>query len=355
MNQPVARPLITTVIPTYRRPKQLQRAIQSVLNQTYSNIQVRVYDNHSGDETSLFVQRIAQTDPRVKYHCHTENMGPLKNFIFGMERVETPFFSFLSDDDVLLPEFYQTAIEGFIKFPDAIFFGGATIAMTAEGLVRDVSSMWQRGGYYSPPDGLFEMLENNLAWTSVLFRKEVIDEVGSLDLEVGGPTDLDFLLRIAARFPFVVSREPSAIWLDSHDTVSGRADSKFVWPGWLKMIRNLTQDQRIPLHIRSRAEQILTSQLQRKLFGIGSNLIRQKKFEDAYQVASILRRNCRQSAKANLIFFTTWCCKHLPLGYIAILFMNRLRKVLQLRNLHVRNLQKQFGNYARFLRTEDSV
>jgi hypothetical protein len=272
-----------------------------------------------------------------------------------MEFVETPFFSILSDDDVLLPEFYQVAIEGFRKFPEAIFFGGATIAMTEKGLVRDVSSMWQRGGYYSPPEGLLEMLENNLAWTSVLFRKEVIYEVGSIDLEVGAPSDLDFLLRIAARFPFVVSREPAAIWLDSHESRSAKADSKSVWPGWLKMIRNLTEDQRIPLHIRSRSEQILTSQLKRKLFWVGSNSIRQKNFEDAYQVASILRGSYGQTAKANLILFTAWFCEQIPLGYVTIFFMNRIRKFLRPRNLQVRNLQKQFGNYARFLHIEDSV
>ena len=41
------RPLITTVIPTYRRPHMLQRAIRSVLDQTYPHFKICVYDNAS--------------------------------------------------------------------------------------------------------------------------------------------------------------------------------------------------------------------------------------------------------------------------------------------------------------------
>jgi len=71
----VHSPLITTVIPTYRRPRLLKRAILSALGQTYRNIQVCVYDNASGDETAEVVAGIANGDRRVKYYCHPTNIG----------------------------------------------------------------------------------------------------------------------------------------------------------------------------------------------------------------------------------------------------------------------------------------
>ena len=97
------KPLITTIIPTYRRPKLLKRAIKSVLNQTYPHFQVCVYDNASEDETAEVVAEFAKKDPRVKYHCHPENIGAIKNFKYGLERVGTEYFSILLDDDLLLP------------------------------------------------------------------------------------------------------------------------------------------------------------------------------------------------------------------------------------------------------------
>src|SRR5271168_4302039 len=96
-------PCITTIIPTYRRPRLLPRAITSVLKQTYPHFEVHVYDNASGDETRQVVESIAATDPRVKYHCHESNIGLVANFAYGMERVTTPLFNLLSDDDLVFP------------------------------------------------------------------------------------------------------------------------------------------------------------------------------------------------------------------------------------------------------------
>src|SRR5437016_10001362 len=106
MTVPSPNPLIATIIPTYRRPKLLQRAIRSVLNQTYPHVQIRVYDNSSGDETASVVAELAKKDPRVKYHCHSQNIGSFKNFEYGLKQVDTEWFSILSDDDLILPEFY---------------------------------------------------------------------------------------------------------------------------------------------------------------------------------------------------------------------------------------------------------
>ena len=87
-------PIITTILPTFRRPRLLRRAIRSALNQTYPHLEVRVYDNASGDETPEVVAELARQDARVKYHCHPTNIGAARNFLYGMERVDTPFFFF---------------------------------------------------------------------------------------------------------------------------------------------------------------------------------------------------------------------------------------------------------------------
>src|SRR5689334_22814362 len=115
---------------------------------------VQVYDNASGDETAAVVAELAAQDPRVRYHCHPENIGSSANFIYGMERVETPYFSFLSDDDVLLPEFYMNALAALKHYPEAIFFAGTVIIMTHSGRViaTDIES-WPRDGLFLPPEG----------------------------------------------------------------------------------------------------------------------------------------------------------------------------------------------------------
>ncbi len=343
------RPLITTIIPTYRRPNMLRRAIRSVLSQTYHHFQVCVYDNASGDETASVVAELAKADPRVKYHCHSENIGAFGNFNYGMTHVDTPFFSFLSDDDILLPEFYQTAMEGFEKYPDAIFSAGATIHMTDKGKITSVPlSVWQRDGYYIPPDGILEMLEKgHPEWTAILFRKEAIEKIGGLDQDVGAPSDLDFELRVAARFPLVISKKPCAIWVNHPLSSIALLDIQSIWPGWLKMIRNLTEDEQISLAVRIRARYMLTEKLKQNLFWVGSGCIKRRDFENTYKAIDILRDCYHPKTKIFILYTMAKFREHCPPAYYFLVCLYKIRKFLNCAKY--KQLQKQFGRYARFL------
>ena len=119
--------MITTIIPTYRRPIFLRRAIKSVLEQKNASFQVCVYDNCSEDETEANVRELAKNDERVLYYRHSKNIGGLANFLHGMSRIETDFFSFLSDDDYLLPGFYQRALAALDRHPEAMCWAGITL------------------------------------------------------------------------------------------------------------------------------------------------------------------------------------------------------------------------------------
>src|SRR5579863_6759827 len=112
-------PLITTVIPTFNRANLLKLAIASVQSQTFRDFQILVLDNASSDNTANFVSLLSEQDSRIKYHRHSTNIGAAANFKYGYEQVNTPFFSFLSDDDVLLPGFYERAYQLLTKYPEA--------------------------------------------------------------------------------------------------------------------------------------------------------------------------------------------------------------------------------------------
>src|SRR5438270_13954439 len=100
--------MITTIIPTHRRPAMLRRAIASALGQTLRPVHVCVYDNAGDLENAAVVAGF--NDPRVEYFRHPQDLGAYANFQFGLSRVRTRFFSFLADDDLLLPDFYATAV-----------------------------------------------------------------------------------------------------------------------------------------------------------------------------------------------------------------------------------------------------
>ena len=187
-----SNPEITVIIPTRNRLHYLKRAVGSVLCQTFTNFKVCVYDNASSDATKSTVHEIMKKDNRVYYHCHEQNIGAGRNFQYGLMQVDTPFFSFLSDDDFLLPNFLKTTMSGFINNPSALFSAGSVVTMTDKGeILYEPFSLWEKEGLFLPPEGLLETLgEKYPIWTGILFRKEVIDITGGLDVEIVGAADL---------------------------------------------------------------------------------------------------------------------------------------------------------------------
>lgn len=204
-------PTVTTVIPTYRRPALLRRAIESVLAQSYPHVVCSVLDNCSGDETGDVVREIAERDPRVRYRCHEKNLGPNGNFQAGMDAVDTPWFSFLSDDDVLLPGFYEHAMATLAEHPRARYFCGQTLSWepsSGEYLIAPTRG-WE-AGFYEAGERIDCTIRHQFTWTSVVWHETVRPVAGPLLDQLIG--DLPFQARAGAAFPFVVSMIPVAVF-----------------------------------------------------------------------------------------------------------------------------------------------
>jgi glycosyl transferase family 2 len=345
-----AKPLITTVIPTYRRPRLLRRAIMSVLAQSYPHFQVCVYDNASGDDTEDVVRELAAFDTRVKYFRHPQNIGAMPNFTFGMSRVETPFFSLLSDDDVLLPGFFEKAVEALDRYPDAIFSALATIQTDETGRVTLVPLANWDDGVYRPPNGLLTMLEKgHPEWTAILFRRDVLEKVGTLDLEAGAPADLDYELRIAARWPIVISTEPGAIFVTHSGSVSATARLENVWPAWQKIDANVQREESIPHESRLRAhEQIMRNFQQRYLALGGLSYVINKDWEQAEHACRILRDGYNRRVQAMALRCFAHLAKRSPVVHKFLAALNALRK--SVRPLLKRQVDPRYARYAEFLK-----
>lgn len=98
--------LVSVIIPTYKRPNMLGRAIDSVLGQSYTNIEVVVVDDNSdGDkyrlETIQYMERYAN-DYRVKYIKHKTNQNGSAARNTGIQNSVGEYIAFLDDDDYFL-------------------------------------------------------------------------------------------------------------------------------------------------------------------------------------------------------------------------------------------------------------
>ncbi len=103
----IKKPLVSCVIPTYRRCDTLGRAIDSVLNQTYDNVEVLVVDdNEKGSPDSENVSQIVQSysDPRVRLVIQPQHINGAEARNAGVRASSGEYIAYLDDDDSWIPE-----------------------------------------------------------------------------------------------------------------------------------------------------------------------------------------------------------------------------------------------------------
>jgi hypothetical protein len=325
----------------------LRRAIASVLAQEGASLRVCVYDNASGDDTAATVTSLADGDVRVQYRCHAENIGAAANFDFALRRVETSFFSILSDDDYLLPDFYRRALAGLAAHPEAMFWAGVVLNVGMDGRIWDARvDRWHRDGLFLPPDGFTQMTGGMApAWTGILFRREVLELEGLPDPQTRGPSDLEFCLRLAARFPYVVEKHPSAVFTLNSASFSATEPMDSFWPGWKRMLGKFEARGGMDEAFKSGALAALRRDARRMLFRRGANGLAAGRIGFARDAAKALEDDCGSRGRARMLRIIASACENSPLLQRAYEFAYRAAEARIVRSRNV--LQAQYGSLLR--------
>ena len=128
------------VIPLYNKGTLVRRALNSVLSQTYQNIEVVVVDDGSTDEGPDVVREFS--DPRVRL-IQQENAGPGAARNRGFQETQAPYLSFLDADDEWMPRFLEVYVESLRLHPDCDAVIGPTLFGPEK---KDQCVEWQRLG-----------------------------------------------------------------------------------------------------------------------------------------------------------------------------------------------------------------
>lgn len=282
---------VTIIIPTYNRSHLLKKAVMSVLKQSYRNLRLRVYDNASEDGTLEMMRHFAKNDLRVSYHRHAENIGMMKNYTFGFEKIDTPYFSFLSDDDFLESWFLETALKDFKKFPQAAFVAcGVKAIELNENVLATVLGNWSREGLFNVPEGFFEMLSSSDKLpvpTCVLFNTDKAKKTPpSWNPDLQLRWDSEYLLQLTIQYPFVINKTVCGVLVlhpssfsrmhDNQMNVSSKALEVYLRTSYI-MIDNVLKNPLLPAELKEKAQTIFTVMTRHQAYHFFFNFIRKKK------------------------------------------------------------------------------
>jgi hypothetical protein len=238
---------------------------------------------------------------RVEYVPQPVTLGTPGNYQFGLSRVNTPFYSVLADDDILLPECFEKSLEALHANPDALFSIGLTLFTGWDQKPFPSTAAEFRPGLYRMPEGLLEFVSRpQPPWIGMLFRNEVREIVGPLDTDLFS-MDYDYLLRAAASCPYVVHHHPTAMFTIHPGSSTAVLRLHMVWPTRYAAMEKVVSDERISREVRNRVRQVLSQDFSQMLFMIGLRSLTLGYFDEAEQVAEILESKLAAPGKSRIL------------------------------------------------------
>lgn len=119
-------PRVTIGVPVFDGENYLADALDSLLAQTYTDLEIIVCDNASTDRSGEIAEDYARRDPRVFYHRNQINLGPCRNFNLLVELAGGEFFKWAAHDDLIEPTFVARCVEVLDAEPDVVLVQALT-------------------------------------------------------------------------------------------------------------------------------------------------------------------------------------------------------------------------------------
>lgn len=199
--------LVSVIVPIYRVEKYLEECVESILNQTYRNLEILLVDDESPDRCGEICDRYARTDPRVRV-LHLKNGGAAAARNAGLRAATGSYISFVDADDALLPR----ALTHMVQLLEET---GADIVQCGFRNVYVNGTQPHCGGserrVFSTTDYLRQFTEDwtcALCWDK-LFRREVLKDVF---FEEGHLIDDEFFTYQGAMNARTVVYDPTAVY-----------------------------------------------------------------------------------------------------------------------------------------------
>ena len=193
-------PLVSVIMPAYNAERYIADAIQSALDQTYSNWELIVVDDGSTDGTAEVVRRFTTEDSRIKYFFQENGrLGKARNT--GIENSNGPLIAFLDSDDLWLRDKLELQVSTLgetkvdVIFSNGFIFHGADVAGETETFPIVTGRI--------EGDEMLDLLlaHNRIPVLSVLMRREIFDEAGPFEESpvYHGCEDYDLWVKLAKR------------------------------------------------------------------------------------------------------------------------------------------------------------
>ncbi len=115
-----SKPCISIGLPVYNGENFIEETINSLLNQTFTDFEIIIYDNASTDATESICREYALKDKRISYYRSASNLGAAKNYNRTFKLAKGKYFKWAGHDDICEPEFLEKCLRIMESNPDIV-------------------------------------------------------------------------------------------------------------------------------------------------------------------------------------------------------------------------------------------
>ena len=186
-------PWVSIVIPAYNHAAYLDQAVQSILKQDYNNVELIVLDDGSTDNTLKVLSKYEG----LFYWESQQNMGQANTLNKGWRMSKGAILSYLSADDILLPDAVSTSVNYFLNNPDAV------LTYCDFNLINPDSSIIRR--VRTPEFDYREMLAQVICTPgpAAFFKRDAYESAGPWDSSIMQMIDYEYWLRLGLKGRFL--------------------------------------------------------------------------------------------------------------------------------------------------------
>lgn len=187
--------LVSVVLPVYNGEKYLRESIESVLNQTYRNIELIIVDDCSIDSTQLIAREYVRSDSRVKYYRNQKNLKLPRNLNRGFSLARGEYLTWTSDDNRYKPKAIATLVEKLEGKKDVQFAFASCRVIDGNG--KEIEYIMVNEN--SPK----QIIGSNSVGACFMYTRKVYETIGDYDPELVLVEDFDYWQRICMKFKAV--------------------------------------------------------------------------------------------------------------------------------------------------------
>ncbi|WNH07725.1 glycosyltransferase [Thalassobellus suaedae] len=203
---PNTNSLVTVICSCYNHSKYVEKSLDSVINQTYKNIQLIIIDDYSNDNSVEVIENWISKNQIGLLKKNDKNLGLTRSVNNSFKYVEGDFFIDLAADDKLLPHCIETQISVYKAYPNnliGIVYGNARVIDNNNNTIYTFYNKFSQSKKTTKPEEGFIYKEiinhsNTICSVSALINKKVFEELGGYDENLVYE-DYDLWLRIARK------------------------------------------------------------------------------------------------------------------------------------------------------------